>query len=68
MFENIVNMQIFEIVGECMKLNPAYKPPAGYKPVYKEAKLFIPVRKTQILCRILFKLFIIIFLDIKVFI
>jgi len=48
MFENIVNMQMFEIVGECMKLNPTYKPPAGYKPVYKEAKLFIPVRKLKI--------------------
>ena len=26
-----------------MQLNATYKPPAGYKPVYKEAKLFIPV-------------------------
>lgn len=30
-------------IGESMQLNAAYKPPAGYKPVYKEAKLFIPV-------------------------
>ncbi|XP_024357397.1 uncharacterized protein [Physcomitrium patens] len=34
-----------EAIGECMKLNPLYKPPVGYKPVYKEAKLFIPVKK-----------------------
>jgi splicing factor 1 len=27
-----------------MLLHPSYKPPAGYKPVYKEAKLFIPVK------------------------
>ncbi|CAM6010178.1 unnamed protein product [Sphagnum balticum] len=33
-----------EAIGECMLLNPSYKPPAGYKPVYKEAKLFIPVK------------------------
>lgn len=32
-----------EFIGESMQLNAAYKPPAGYKPVYKEAKLFIPV-------------------------
>lgn len=32
-----------ESIGESMQLNAAYKPPAGYKPVYKEAKLFIPV-------------------------
>ncbi|KAH8935074.1 hypothetical protein BDL97_17G011800 [Sphagnum fallax] len=33
-----------EAIGECMLLHPSYKPPAGYKPVYKEAKLFIPVK------------------------
>ncbi|KAG0554467.1 hypothetical protein M758_12G097700 [Ceratodon purpureus] len=33
-----------EAIGECMRLNPLYKPPAGFKPVYKEAKLFIPVK------------------------
>jgi hypothetical protein len=31
-----------------MLLNPSYKPPAGYKPVYKEAKLFIPVSNAQL--------------------
>ncbi|MCO5556337.1 hypothetical protein L7F22_009885 [Adiantum nelumboides] len=31
-----------EAIGECMKLNSAYKPPSGYKPVAKEAKLYIP--------------------------
>eukprot|EP00850_Spirogloea_muscicola_P024239 SM000510S17644 [mRNA] locus=s510:1795:5649:- [translate_table: standard] len=30
--------------GECMALNPAYKPPAGFRPVVKEAKLYIPVK------------------------
>eukprot|EP00850_Spirogloea_muscicola_P013764 SM000095S24978 [mRNA] locus=s95:252449:256247:- [translate_table: standard] len=33
-----------EAIGECMALNPAYKPPAGYRPVVKEAKLYIPVK------------------------
>eukprot|EP00249_Psilotum_nudum_P014816 c25022_g2_i1 orf=568-1563(+) len=28
-----------------MRLNPSFKPPSGYKPAYKEAKLFIPVRE-----------------------
>eukprot|EP01018_Ginkgo_biloba_P005011 Gb_09287 [translate_table: standard] len=34
-----------EAIGECMRLNPNYKPPAGYKPVYKEAKIYIPVKE-----------------------
>lgn len=32
-----------EAIGECMRLNPNYKPPPGYKPVNKEAKIYIPV-------------------------
>ncbi|KAH7315673.1 hypothetical protein KP509_21G060800 [Ceratopteris richardii] len=34
-----------EAIGECMKLDSAYKPPSGYKPVSKEAKLYIPVKE-----------------------
>ncbi|KAH7298845.1 hypothetical protein KP509_25G061400 [Ceratopteris richardii] len=34
-----------EAIGECMKLNPFYKPPAGYRPVLKESKLFIPAKE-----------------------
>lgn len=34
-----------EAIGECMKLNSAYKPPSGYKPIAKEAKLYIPVKE-----------------------
>ncbi len=45
-----------EAAGECMLLNPSYKPPAGYKPVYKEAKLFIPVSNEQLWQRISFGL------------
>ncbi|KAL3699761.1 hypothetical protein R1sor_017783 [Riccia sorocarpa] len=33
-----------EAIGDCMQLNPLFKPPSGYKPVYKEAKLYIPVK------------------------
>ncbi|OAE25758.1 hypothetical protein AXG93_4368s2180 [Marchantia polymorpha subsp. ruderalis] len=33
-----------EAIGDCLQLNPFYKPPSGYKPVYKEAKLYIPVK------------------------
>lgn len=33
-----------EAIGECLKLNPSYKPPSGYKSVPKEAKLFIPAK------------------------
>ncbi|KAI5081169.1 hypothetical protein GOP47_0004352 [Adiantum capillus-veneris] len=33
-----------EAIGECMNLNPFYKPPSGYRPVPKEAKLFIPAK------------------------
>ncbi|KAL2652141.1 hypothetical protein R1flu_020269 [Riccia fluitans] len=33
-----------EAIGDCMRLNPLFKPPSGYKPVYKEAKLYIPVK------------------------
>ncbi|XP_015167128.1 uncharacterized protein [Solanum tuberosum] len=32
---------------EILKLNPSYKPPAGYKPVPKEAKIPVPVSLTQ---------------------
>ncbi|KAJ7535420.1 hypothetical protein O6H91_12G032400 [Diphasiastrum complanatum] len=34
-----------EAIGECLQLNPFYKAPAGYKPVLKEAKLYIPVKE-----------------------
>eukprot|EP00250_Pteridium_aquilinum_P020544 c24857_g1_i1 orf=143-3412(-) len=34
-----------EAIGECMKLNTAYKPPSGFKPVAREAKLYIPVKE-----------------------
>ncbi|KAI5072292.1 hypothetical protein GOP47_0012398 [Adiantum capillus-veneris] len=34
-----------EAIGECMKLNSQYKPPSGYKPVAKEAKLYIPAKE-----------------------
>lgn len=34
-----------EAIGECMKLNPSYKPPSGFKPIAKEAKLFIPAKE-----------------------
>uniref|UniRef100_M1D5F0 Transcription or splicing factor n=1 Tax=Solanum tuberosum TaxID=4113 RepID=M1D5F0_SOLTU len=32
---------------EILKLNPSYKPPAGYKPVPKEAKIPVPVEVTS---------------------
>lgn len=31
-----------EAVAECISLDPLYKPPPGYRPVLKEAKLYIP--------------------------
>ncbi|XP_052186142.1 uncharacterized protein LOC127797339 isoform X2 [Diospyros lotus] len=31
-----------EAIGEIMKLNPSYKPPADYKPLLKEAKVLVP--------------------------
>eukprot|EP00252_Welwitschia_mirabilis_P017359 TRINITY_DN3845_c0_g1_i2.p1 TRINITY_DN3845_c0_g1~~TRINITY_DN3845_c0_g1_i2.p1 ORF type:complete len:1190 (-),score=300.26 TRINITY_DN3845_c0_g1_i2:510-4079(-) len=34
-----------EAIGECLRLNPNYKPPPGYIPVYKEAKFYIPVKE-----------------------
>jgi splicing factor 1 len=30
-------------IGEVVQLNPYFKPPTGWRPVYEEAKLFIPV-------------------------
>lgn len=35
-----------EAIGECLRLNPNYKPPAGYTPVSKEAKISIPVKES----------------------
>uniref|UniRef100_A0A1S3Z523 Branchpoint-bridging protein n=1 Tax=Nicotiana tabacum TaxID=4097 RepID=A0A1S3Z523_TOBAC len=34
-----------EAIGEILKLNPSYKPPAGYKPVPKEAKIPLPIKE-----------------------
>ncbi|CAN4089768.1 unnamed protein product [Withania somnifera] len=34
-----------EAIGEILKLNPSYKPPAGYKPVPKEAKIPVPIKE-----------------------
>ncbi|CAN4114102.1 unnamed protein product [Withania somnifera] len=34
-----------EAIGEILKLNPTYKPPAGYKPVPKEAKILVPIKE-----------------------
>lgn len=34
-----------EIIGEILKLNPSYKPPAGYKPLPKEAKIPVPIKE-----------------------
>ncbi|KAH9298409.1 hypothetical protein KI387_030091, partial [Taxus chinensis] len=39
-----LNLERREAIGECMLLNPNYKPPTGYRPVYKEAKIYIPVK------------------------
>ncbi|GLJ11914.1 hypothetical protein SUGI_0180160 [Cryptomeria japonica] len=35
-----------EAIGECLRLNPNYKPPAGYISVSKEAKISIPVKES----------------------
>ena len=35
-------------VAECITLNPQYKPPVGYKPVLKEARLYIPVSSSNV--------------------
>ncbi|KAL1544622.1 splicing factor 1-like [Salvia divinorum] len=34
-----------EIIGEILKLNPAFKPPTDYKPLLKEAKVTIPIKE-----------------------
>eukprot|EP00897_Mesotaenium_endlicherianum_P005813 jgi/Mesen1/525/ME000104S10621 len=34
-----------EAIGECVQLNPAFKPPAGWRPLLKDAKLFVPQRE-----------------------
>ncbi|EPS72819.1 hypothetical protein M569_01939, partial [Genlisea aurea] len=34
-----------EIIGEILKLNPAYKPPADHKPLMKESKIPIPIKE-----------------------
>nr|GMD13107.1 splicing factor 1 [Ipomoea batatas] len=34
-----------EAIGEVLKLNPNYKPPAGYKPIQKEGKVPIPIKE-----------------------
>ncbi|MCD7465013.1 hypothetical protein HAX54_000405 [Datura stramonium] len=33
------------VCWEILKLNPSYKPPAGYKPVPKEAKIPVPIKE-----------------------
>ncbi|XP_057785565.1 leucine-rich repeat extensin-like protein 5 isoform X2 [Salvia miltiorrhiza] len=34
-----------EIIGEILKLNPAFKPPTDYKPLLREAKVAIPIKE-----------------------
>lgn len=41
----LLDLERREAIGECMKLNSAYKPPSGFKPVTKEAKLYIPAKE-----------------------
>ncbi|KAH0728928.1 hypothetical protein KY289_000116 [Solanum tuberosum] len=42
--ENVRSLELErrEIIGEILKLNPSYKPPAGYKPLPMEAKIPAP--------------------------
>ncbi|CAH9082890.1 unnamed protein product [Cuscuta epithymum] len=41
----VLELEKREAIGEIIKLNPNYKPPAGYKPVLKEAKIPIPIKE-----------------------
>lgn len=45
--ENVRSLELErrEIIGEILKLNLSYKPPAGYKPVPKEAKIPVPIKE-----------------------
>lgn len=47
--------------GEILKLNPAFKPPADYKPLLKEAKVTIPVSVKSIHVLYFFLLFMVSF-------
>ncbi|XP_060196749.1 uncharacterized protein LOC132626045 [Lycium barbarum] len=41
----LLELERREAIGEILKLNPSYKPPAGYKPVPKEAKIPVPIKE-----------------------
>ncbi|GER33349.1 RNA-binding KH domain-containing protein [Striga asiatica] len=42
---DLLELERREIIGEVLKLNPAYKAPADYKPLLKEAKVPIPIKE-----------------------
>ncbi|VFR02799.1 unnamed protein product [Cuscuta campestris] len=41
----VLELERREAIGELLILNPNYRPPAGYKPVQKEAKIPIPIKE-----------------------
>ncbi|CAA0834197.1 RNA-binding KH domain-containing protein [Striga hermonthica] len=42
---DLLELERREIIGEVLKLNPAYKAPADYKPLLKEVKVPIPIKE-----------------------
>ncbi|XP_031492106.1 uncharacterized protein LOC116258834 [Nymphaea colorata] len=42
--EELLQLERREAIGECIKLNPSYKAPPGYKPVLREAKVPVPLK------------------------
>ncbi|KAL4195950.1 hypothetical protein AMTRI_Chr04g243640 [Amborella trichopoda] len=40
----LLELEKQEAIGECIRLNPSYKAPPGYKPLLREAKVPIPLK------------------------
>ncbi|THU48991.1 hypothetical protein C4D60_Mb06t04860 [Musa balbisiana] len=40
----LLELERREVIGEILRLNPSYKPPADYKPLLKEADIPIPIK------------------------
>ncbi|CAK9176635.1 unnamed protein product [Ilex paraguariensis] len=45
----LLELERREAIGEILELNPSYKAPADYKPLFKESKVPIPVSQNSIL-------------------